>query len=228
MNRTGRCERGFTLIELLVVISILGMLIALLFPSMQRMRDRTKDLECANKLREIYRAQSIYLQNYKRFPNLNKERDDGKWQYNYLIYDGKTFDRGFGPLLADGSTIDDIESLYCPRQKDPYHSMATPENNWPVIPLADTRAGYGMRYHLSGKSLSQMRNNPAILTDLIHLPKLIKSAHKTGINAAYADGHVQWVVDTGFLTDNELTHPFAFEDNEIIEDIWDDINKAGR
>jgi len=57
--------------------------------------------------------------------NLNNDPDDGSWQYNYLIYDGRDFDSNFGPLLSDGKSLDTVEVLFCPRQTDPYHSFAT-------------------------------------------------------------------------------------------------------
>lgn len=228
MHKSERCRAGFTLLELLVVIAIMSLLMATLLPSLHRAREQARDTQCLNRLHGLLIAHTLYLHDHDRFPEMNNEPDDGTWQYNYLIFDGRDFQSNFGPLLDDGVTLDSVEGLYCPRQKDPYHSLNTPQNPWPVVPLLDTRSGYARRYHLSGKSLSQLRGNPGILADVFHLPKVVKSAHKKGINAAYLDGHAQWVVDTGFLTDNELTHPFQREDNETIEDIWDEINKATR
>lgn len=223
----GRHLRAFTLLELLVVITILAMLVGFLLPSLQGARIQARDTLCRSHLRTLYLAHVEYVHTEGRFPVLNNEPDDGSWQYNYLIYDGRDFESNFGPLLDDGS-LDSVESLYCPRQKDPYHSLSTPENPWPIIPLLDTRAAYGRRYHLSGKGLARMKRNPAILADVFHIPKVIKSAHRTGVNVAYLDGHVKWVFGRDILMDNELTHPFQREDNDIIEDIWDELNRGGR
>ena len=60
----------------------------------------------------------------------------------------------------------------------------------------------------------------AALAELIHLPKVVKSAHKAGVNVAFGDGHATWVLDPGILTDNELDTPFDPLDNPIIEKIW--------
>jgi prepilin-type N-terminal cleavage/methylation domain-containing protein len=62
-------KRGFTLVELLVVVGIIAVLLGLLLPALSRARESARRVDCANRLRQLASACTLYLNQYQCYPD---------------------------------------------------------------------------------------------------------------------------------------------------------------
>lgn len=133
MNRSNR-TRGFTLIELLVVIAIIGILIALLLPAVQKVREAANRMKCSNNLKQQALALHAMHTATGRIPYAG---DDGpstrccradvnggksnrvswSWQYHLLPYleQENVFNEPDDAAVASAV----INSFYCPSRRRP-------------------------------------------------------------------------------------------------------------
>ena len=76
MNGT---KRGFTLIELLVVIAIIGILVGMLLPAVQAVREAARRADCSNRLRQVTLAAHNFHDSNKRLPDVLCQKGAVNW-----------------------------------------------------------------------------------------------------------------------------------------------------
>lgn len=121
MSKPSYPARGFTLIELLTVIAIIGILAAIIIPTVGTVRDKAQRAVDANNLREIAKAAMIYANdNNDRLPGVNidpttfRNSGTGTTTTDYL----------WAAALARSGALSDVSFYYS--KLDPYYPQTLP------------------------------------------------------------------------------------------------------
>lgn len=133
-----RQRRGFTLVELLVVIAIIGILIGLLLPAVQAVREASRRTQCKNHLKQIGLACLHHTESHGFLPSGGWERywvgdpnrgfgkrQPGSWGFNILPYLEQDVLRDMGAGLAAAERRQAIgrmithavPTFYCPSRR---------------------------------------------------------------------------------------------------------------
>jgi prepilin-type N-terminal cleavage/methylation domain-containing protein len=111
---------GVTLIELLTVIAIIGILMALLLPAVQQVRETARRLTCQNNLKQIGLAAHLHHETRQRLPLGSK--NDGQFA---LTAPRTTYIIELYPFLEQGQVY---------QRWDPNVLIGTPDGHGGLIP----------------------------------------------------------------------------------------------
>jgi prepilin-type N-terminal cleavage/methylation domain-containing protein len=144
MRRPSSTRRSaFTLIELLVVIAIIGLLMALLLPAVQRVREAANAMVCASNLRQIAIAAHNFHTDFKKLPA-------GAYNAN-----------GNGFFIDQGPYVGVLTALLTHLEQDNIRKnlqapVLVPPNNYPagtVLPI-NANTNTGQPYWLNSTNLA--------------------------------------------------------------------------
>jgi prepilin-type N-terminal cleavage/methylation domain-containing protein len=107
MRRSLRTS-GFTLVELLVVITIIGILVSLLLPAVQKAREAARRIQCTNNLRQISLGLHNYHSSRQRFPAGWRSIDQPR-SYNDETIEGWGWMTQVLPMVEEANVYDRID-----------------------------------------------------------------------------------------------------------------------
>ncbi len=214
-------RRGFTLIELLVVIAIIAILAAILFPVFARAREKARQTNCLNNVKQLALGMLMYAQDYDEklssiagsgsgancpgFMTQNATLDGFNWST------GGTYGYWMGWATGILPYVKNFQIYQCPSTDYQYPD-----------PAADANTRYGVAYGLQADCPNAAMTG---LVDLFDAPQKVASfarpaetgmifekgagggnqyvlstqyyacriSHNDGMNIAFVDGHAKWM-----------------------------------
>ncbi|OGV39405.1 MAG: hypothetical protein A2020_09265 [Lentisphaerae bacterium GWF2_45_14] len=179
-RRKSLSNRYFTLIELLVVISIIAILASMLLPALNKAKEKAREMQCMNNLKQCGLTMHLYANDYKVLPPVNILWDGSYYQWEYFML-----------IMMKDNIITRLDYRYMPVFRCPMYYRD-----------ADNYYSFGMNYYLRFFPPSKSSRPSSILLLADRSPDAadncslgnsadnIAFRHSTKANILWLDGHV--------------------------------------
>lgn len=209
--RVERTPRGFTLLDVLVTLAIITVLIGILLPSFNMVRESARRMICASNLRQVGLGLHMYAQGSSEWlppsvylPAQNGQRSSSAPRPDLMdtvrTPEGQFPARSWGQwdglgLLYTGSYLSAPQVFYCPSHPGE-HPFSRYERSWQQD-LGEIVSNY--QYRGTGpngqRRLLQIPSDAALITDTLR--SFVNLNHKGGFNLLQAGLAVTWFEDAG-------------------------------
>jgi prepilin-type N-terminal cleavage/methylation domain-containing protein/prepilin-type processing-associated H-X9-DG protein len=205
---------GFTLIELLTVIAIIGILAAVIVPTVGKVRRTAKNAQCASNLRQWAHAINLYANDNKGNYIIRGTAEDGTTGQTWVAVSNSIPRMLYGRYFPGSTVIGELRN--CPLRTDggfgPSYFLNRPYLQGTTVapldkvPLARVRAPSQFMLMVDIDLTAPPSNGYALIgpgglatyvTPVLTTPD--KDRHSGGVNMSFGDGHVRRVTQAEIL-----------------------------